>query len=165
MINELIYQPSNYRVQGVAIRNFRQLMTFASHVHQILCFHVTISVDIVVFMETHMSCTEGRALCAALSSAKEKEMQYVAVGLDSMTHLHELVNQWETLDQHKDMLADRLGSWADQVDQQCSSAYSAEELACFFYTYTRVQKLLEIIRCTAFRIHIFPAQIHFIPVH
>lgn len=39
-----------------------------------------------------MSCTEGRALCAALSSAKEKEMQYVAVGLDSMTHLHELVN-------------------------------------------------------------------------
>lgn len=47
---------------------------------------------ILSFSWRHTSCTEGRALCAALSSAKEKEMQYVAVGLDSMTHLHELVN-------------------------------------------------------------------------
>ena len=39
--------------------NLLELVTFASCLHQISCFHV-ISTDYVIFMETHALCTEGR---------------------------------------------------------------------------------------------------------
>lgn len=48
--------------------------------HQILRFHIIISVDTVVFMES------------SAKKNKKNKMQYVAAGLDSMAHLHELVN-------------------------------------------------------------------------
>lgn len=40
---------------GLGIRNFHELVTFTSQLHQISNFHVIVSTDDVVFMETHIA--------------------------------------------------------------------------------------------------------------
>lgn len=101
LLESHIYYQTSITESVVAIWNFRELGTFASRLHQIPSFHVIVSTDNVVFMETHAVCMEGRVLCAAfLSSANKifkKETQYGAVGLDSVAHSNKLVNWWETL--------------------------------------------------------------------
>ena len=51
---------------GIGIQNFHELLSFASQLHQISNFHVIVSTDDVVFMETHAMHREGRGCVWAM---------------------------------------------------------------------------------------------------